>query len=159
MTTAPPQNSIRLDERSGAFCAGAAYAAVPGRILLSVIFLLSGFGKITQWSMFAGFLAAKGLPAPSLLLGLAVFAEVVGGLSLLLGAWTRIGAVGLTIYLIPTTLIFHNYWAYSDAAQHQDQLIHFLKNVAIIGGLLMTVACGAGPLSIDAARTKTAGGR
>ena len=125
------------------------FLAVPGRVLMSVIFLLSGFGKLTHFSMYAGFMASK-MPAPKVMLALAAFAELAGGLSLLLGLWSRIGALGLFVFLIPTTLTFHNFWA-ADSAQYQEQFIHFLKNVAIMGGLLMVAAHGAGPLSIDAA--------
>ena len=123
--------------------------AVPGRLLLSAIFLISGFGKITAFSAMAGMMASK-LPAPKLMLALAIVAEIGGGLSLLLGLLSRLGALGLFVYLIPTTLLFHNFWA-ADAAHHQEQLINFLKNLAIMGGLLMVIAHGAGPLSIDAA--------
>ena len=133
------------------------WLAVPGRLLICVIFLMSGWMKITHWSMMAGFMASK-MPAPSLMLALAIFAEVAGGLSLLLGFLGRVGALGLFIYLIPTTLIFHNFWA-ADAAHQQEQMISFLKNMAIMGGLLMVVAHGSGPLSIDAAMGPRGGRR
>lgn len=127
------------------------WAAVPARLLMSVIFLFSGFGKVVAFSTMVGYLSSKGMPAPKAMVALAAFAELAGGLSLLLGLWTRIGALGLIVFMIPTSLIFHNFWAVPDPMQHQDQMAHFLKNVAIIGGLLMVVAHGAGPLSIDCA--------
>jgi putative oxidoreductase len=104
--------------------------------------------------MMAGLMATK-TPAPKATLALAIFAELAGGLSLLLGFLTRIGAVGLFIFLIPTTLLFHNFWA-APEAQHQEQMVNFLKNLAVMGGLLMVVAYGAGPLSIDSAMRKRA---
>ena len=128
---------------------GVGWLALPGRVLMSVIFLLSGWMKIAHWSMMVGMLGSK-IPAPQLMLGLAVFAELAGGLSLLLGFLGRVGALGLFIYLIPTTLIFHNFWS-ADTAHQQEQMINFLKNLAIMGGLLVIAAYGSGPASIDAA--------
>jgi putative oxidoreductase len=130
------------------------FLAVPGRLLLSAIFLMSGFGKITAFSAMAGMMASK-MPAPKLMLALAIVAEIGGGVSLLLGFLSRLGALGLFVYLIPTTLLFHNFWA-ADAAHQQEQLINFLKNLAIMGGLLMVIAHGAGPLSIYAAMRRRA---
>lgn len=132
------------------------WLVVPGRLLICIIFLMSGSMKITHWSMMAGFMASK-MPAANLMLALAIFAELAGGLSLLLGFLGRLGALGLFIYLIPTTLIFHNFWAV-DAAHQQEQMINFLKNLAIMGGLLMMIH-GSGPLSIDAAMVRRGGRR
>lgn len=146
MTTAPTRASRDYGRTypSG----GWSYLAVPGRLLLSVIFLISGCLKVTHFSTYAGFMPPT-MPAPKVMLGLAAFAELAGGLSLLLGLWSRIGALGLFVFLIPTTLMFHNFWA-ADAAHYQEQFANFLKNVAIMGGLLMVMAHGAGPLSVDA---------
>lgn len=125
---------------------GTAYAATVGRILMSVIFLMSGSMKFTHLSGIAA-----GTHMSPALLGIAAAAELLGGLSLLLGLWSRVGAIGLFIFLIPTTLMFHNFWAVP-AAEQQAQMAHFLKNVAIMGGLLMIVAFGPGPLSITPLR-------
>jgi putative oxidoreductase len=124
--------------------------AVTGRVLLSVIFLLSGISKITQWDATAGLMAAHHMPAvPQLLTG-AIVVEVLGGLCLLLGFWTRTASLVLFLYLIPATLIFHNFWNLQ-GAERQDMMIHFLKNLAIMGGLLELSAHGAGAWSVDAA--------
>ena len=88
------------------------------------------------------------MPLVPLLLAGAIAFEILGGLSLLLGLYGRVGAVALIVYLIPTTLIFHNFWA-ADAAQQQNQMIHFMKNVAIMGGLFMVAALGTDGFSID----------
>lgn len=150
MSVAPTNHSIAYGTPS--VPSSATWLAVPGRLLLSIIFLMSGVGKIAGWSMMAGMMATK-VPAPKVMLGLAIFAELAGGLSLLLGFLTRVGALGLFIFLIPTTLLFHNFWA-APEAQHQEQMVNFLKNLAIMGGLLMAAAHGAGPLSIDSAMRK-----
>ena len=124
------------------------YAPITGRILLSIIFLLSAFGKATDFSGMEQYMASKGLPAIPLLLALAMLTEALGGLSLLLGFKARWGALLLFLFLIPTTLIFHDFWALT-GAMRQDMQIHFLKNLAIMGGLLMVAANGPGAFSLD----------
>ena len=122
-----------------------------GRVFLSVIFILAGLGKIGDWSGTAGYMASRGMPAIPLFLTLAIIFEVLGGFSVLLGFKTKIGALALFLFLVPATLIFHNFWTYPEA-QQQMQMIMFLKNLAIMGGLLTLAAAGPGPLSIDARR-------
>lgn len=122
-----------------------------GRILLATIFILAGFGKITGWEGTAGYMASRGMPAIPFFLTLAIIFELLGGLSLLLGFKTKIGALALFLFLVPTTLVFHNFWTYPEA-QQQIQMIMFLKNLAIMGGLLMLAAAGPGPLSLDGRR-------
>jgi len=136
----------RLDETSASQIAS--FAAPVGRLLLSTIFLLSGAMKFANWQMFTDMMASKGMPFVPFFLTAAALVELIAGLSVLLGCQARLGAFALFLYLIPTTLIFHDFWAYQGAAQ-QDQMQHFLKNLAIMGGLLAIVAFGAGPLSID----------
>jgi putative oxidoreductase len=125
------------------------YALTAGRVLMSVIFLLSGVMKLMNWQQTADMMAAKDMPFVPVLLAAAAAVEILGGLSLLLGAGARIGALVLFVFLIPTTLVFHNFWAHSGAEQ-MNQMQHFLKNLTIMGGLLMIVGTGAGPLSFDA---------
>ena len=124
------------------------YAPLIGRILLSVIFLFSAFSKVTNFSGMEQFMASKGMPAVPVLLVLALLTEALGGLSLLLGFKARWGALLLFLFLIPTTLIFHDFWALT-GAMRQDMQIHFLKNLAIMGGLLMVAANGPGAFSLD----------
>ena len=124
------------------------YGPLAGRILIALIFLRSGFGKITGFSGTAGFMASKGMPMAEFLLVGAIVFELAGAIMLILGWRVRWGALLLIAFTIPATLIFHNFWAV-DAAQVQSQLSHFMKNVAIIGGLFYVMAFGAGPLSLD----------
>jgi putative oxidoreductase len=119
-----------------------------GRILLSAIFLLSGFGKIGDWSGTASSMTAHGMVAIPFFLPLAILFEIGGGLSVLLGFRARWGALALICFLVPATVIFHNFWAYAGAERH-GQLINFLKNLAILGGLLLLVLRGAGKPCID----------
>ena len=124
------------------------YGPLAGRVLMALIFLRSGFGKITGFSATAGFMAGKGMPMAELLLVGAIVFELAGAIMLILGWRVHWGALLLIAFTIPATLVFHNFWAV-DAAQVQNQLNHFLKNVTIVGGLLYVMAFGAGPLSLD----------
>ena len=120
--------------------------AILGRLLLSAIFISSGYHKITEWDQTGDFMAAKGLPLVPVLLAGAILFEIVGGLSVVVGFKARIGAAMLIVFLIPTTVIFHDFWSYEDP---QEQLINFMKNLAILGGLIQIAAVGPGPWSID----------
>jgi putative oxidoreductase len=122
-----------------------------GRILISIVFILGGIGKITGFSMEEGMVAAKHLPMPAVALGIALVIELVGGLAVLLGLFTRLAAWILFLYLIPTTLVFHNFWA-MQGMDRIDNMIHFEKNLAIMGGLLILATLGAGGFSIDSSR-------
>jgi putative oxidoreductase len=105
--------------------------------------------KIFHWADNEASMTTHGMPAVPLLLGLATLAEIVCGLALLLGFQTRAASLLLFLYLIPTTLIFHNFWA-EQRPEQQKQMINFLKNLAIMGGLLKFAAEGARGLSLDA---------
>lgn len=107
-----------------------------GRALLGVLFVISGINKMFAFSYVAGWMASAGLPLASLLLVLTIIVEVGGGLSLITGIQSRYAAIVLALFLVPVTLVFHNFWA-ADAAHFQDQLNNFLKNVSILGGMLI----------------------
>lgn len=125
------------------------YLLTLGRIFIALIFLASGLGKVMDPAGTQAYMAQYGIPLTGLLyLGTVLF-ELGGGLSLLLGWKTRWGTGALILFLIPATLVFHTNLA------EQQQVIHFLKNLAILGGLLLVAARGAGPLSLDARRAAT----
>jgi len=119
------------------------------RLLIAPIFLVSGFTKLTDTSTVAGLMEAHGIPSPYALAIIAGLAEVLGGLAILFGFLTRIGAFGLMIYLIPVTWIFHAFWS-MEGMEAQMQASNFLKNLCVMGGLSLLVANGAGRYSIDA---------
>ncbi len=123
-----------------------------GRVLISLIFVLSGFMKIMGFGMMAGVLHSKGFPMASVALAVTILIELGVGLSLLVGFQARAAAWILFLFLIPATLLFHNFWAVAPGMEQQDQMAHFLKNMAIMGGLLGVAANGAGRLSVDAKR-------
>jgi uncharacterized membrane protein YphA (DoxX/SURF4 family) len=123
-------------------------AAFIGRIFLALLFVVSGVGKITGYAGTAAVMASKGLPMVDILLPLTIAVELGGGLLLALGWKARWAAAVLFLFLIPTTLIFHQFWGLEPKLA-QMQKIHFLKNVAIMGGMLMVLAIGAGRWSVD----------
>jgi len=114
-----------------------------GRILLSLIFVMSGFGKLAAPAGTIGYISSVGLPLPEVAYALAVLAEVGLGLALLVGYKARLAAAGLAVFTLAAALAFHNNFA------DQIQMIMFMKNITIIGGLLLVVAHGAGGLSVD----------
>lgn len=118
------------------------YLPLAARICLSLIFLSAAYNHIVGFSGFMGFIGTR-LPLAGLLAAGTILLQVLGALSLILGYKTRLGAVLLIVFLIPASLIFHNFLA--DGAQ----LNPFLKNVGLIGGLLMVIYAGSGPLSLE----------
>jgi putative oxidoreductase len=107
-----------------------------GRILLGQIFLLAGIHKMMDWQGMSAYMASQGMPWIPFFLTGAILVETLGGLSLILGIQPRIGALVLTAFLIPATLIFHDFWTLEDP-QRSLQMIMFQKNLAIMGGLLL----------------------
>jgi putative oxidoreductase len=124
-------------------------SAVIARILIAAIFIISGIAKLTDTSGTVEHMVKAGIPAADTLVYVAAFAELLGGIAVLFGFLTRLAGVGLIISMVITTLFFHNFWALTGDEQ-QAQMINFMKNLAIIGGLFMVVANGAGRYSIDA---------
>ena len=126
-----------------------------GRILLGLIFVLSGFAKISGFDGTAGYIASKGLPLPQLLAALTIVVELGGGLALMAGLYTRQAVLALAGFTLLAAVIFHNFWAVPQAEQMVQQ-INFMKNLAIAGGMLVLAAFGPGRLSVDARRLAAA---
>ena len=127
------------------------FAPLLARILLAFIFLQSGFDKVLNYGKSIGLMTARGVPEPQILLPLAIAVLFMGGAMILVGWKARLGALALIAFMIPVTLYFHGYWAYPEP-QQLNQFHHFVKNLAIIGGLLMILGQGSGALSVDADR-------
>lgn len=123
-------------------------AALLGRVLLALIFVISGFGKITGFDGTVAYMAAKGMPMPQVALVGAIAIEFIGGLMLVVGWKTRWAALAIFLFLIPTTIIFHNP-AGLPPAEAQAQMINLLKNVSIMGGMLLLAVFGRGAWSLD----------
>jgi len=120
-----------------------ALATLIGRILLALIFLQSGIGKIGNFAGTAQYMASQGMSYATFFLVGAIFFELVGSITIILGYFARFGTLLLLIFLIPTTLIFHTNFA------DPMQKINFMKNVSMFGGLLVLLAAGAGRYSLD----------
>jgi putative oxidoreductase len=120
-----------------------AFASLIGRMLLVLIFVNSGLGKIGNFDGTAQYMAKFGMPMPSFFLVGAIFLELVGSITVILGYFTRFGALLLIVFLIPTTLIFHTRFG------DQVQVIMFMKNVSMLGGFLVLLAHGPGRFSLD----------
>ena len=127
--------------------------ALIGRALVAWLFIPAGFGKIAGFAGVAGYIASAGVPLPEASAALAIVAELGLGLLVLFGFKTRWAALGLAIFLAVITPIFHNYWAV-EAAQQMMQKQAFDKNLAVLGGLLVLAAFGAGRWSLDGQRGK-----
>ena len=123
-------------------------STLAGRALLALIFIVSGFGKITGFSGTAGFMASKGMPMAEVLLVGTIAVEFLGGLMLLVGWKARWAALAIFLFIIPTTLIFHNPIGLT-GQEAQNQIINVMKNLSIMGGMLMVFACGPGAWSLD----------
>jgi putative oxidoreductase len=125
--------------------------SLAGRILICLVFVGSGVQKVMNFQMMAGFAAAKHLPLPEAAIGAAAALEILGGLAVLTGFHTKLASWLLFLFLIPTTLLFHNFWTMS-GMDRMDNQGHFMKNLAIMGGLLILAANGAGGYSVDSSR-------
>jgi putative oxidoreductase len=124
------------------------YAVLAGRQLFSAIFILASARHFGPQTIDAA--AAHGVPLPGLLVPLSGIIALLGGLSVLLGFQTRLGAGLLIIFLVPVTLVMHNFWSVSDPMTLQIETANFMKNVTMLGGALVISYFGAGPLSLDA---------
>jgi putative oxidoreductase len=128
-------------------------SAALGRVLLSVIFLLSGFQKLAGFGGTVGYMGSAGLPFPELAAVVAILVECVGGILLVIGYQTRLVGLVLALWCVATALVAHTQFA------DQNQMVHFLKNIAMAGGFLQLVAFGAGAWSLDARRRTRAPGQ
>ena len=140
-------DSMRANVRAAAGVNDALLAI--GRILIAIIFVSSGIEKFMGLGATASVLASKNLPFPSVLAALTATLELVGGLLIILGWQTRIFALALAVFSAVVAYFFHDFWNLPAGPEHTDMLIHFMKNVSIIGGFLMLCAVGAGRYSLD----------
>lgn len=122
--------------------------ALIGRLLLAPMFLLSGYSKVGGFAGTAGWIASKGLPLPEVLTVAALVVEVGAGLMLVLGWKARWAALALAAFTALASYFFHNFWTLPPAEQMTQQLF-FLKNLAVIGGLLLLAGFGPGGWSVD----------
>jgi len=124
------------------------WAELLGRLALAAIFLWSGYGKLVGMEGNVGYMKAYGMPAAELLIWPALVIELAGGAMLALGWKARWAALALALFTLVSALIFHAYWSVP-ADQVQNQQIHFMKNIALVGGLLLVFARGSGRYAIE----------
>ena len=120
-----------------------------GRILLSLVFLVAGTRKIMAIAGTVGYFGKLGMPMPDVMVYVAILFEVGGSILLITGWKARQAAIALAIFTLVATCFAHRFWEVADPAQYGNQLNHFLKNLAIIGGMLFVAACGPGALSVE----------
>jgi putative oxidoreductase len=123
------------------------YLPFVGRLMIGLPFAMSGLGKFAAYGATTAMIGAVGLPVPPLAFAVAVAVELGGGLLLIAGYQARYVAIALAVFSLATAVSFHSNFA------DQNQMIHFLKNVMMAGGLLQIAAFGAGALSLDNRRS------
>jgi putative oxidoreductase len=123
------------------------YLVLLGRMLYSAIFVMAGPGHFTARTI--AYAASKGVPMASIAVPLSGVIALVGGLSILLGYKARYGAWLLVLFLVPVTVMMHNFWAISDPMSAMTQRIMFEKNLSMLGAAFLIAHFGSGPLSVD----------
>lgn len=126
------------------------YLVPVGRALYGAIFLLAAPAHFSRQTI--AYAAAHGVPFANLAVPASGLMALIGGLSVILGYRAKLGAWLLVLFLVPVTLMMHDFWAVKDAAMAQIQQVMFLKNLSMLGGALLITYFGAGPLSVDARR-------
>jgi putative oxidoreductase len=122
-----------------------------GRVLLAALFLPAGIAKITGFAGTVGYISSVNMPFPTLSALFAILFEVGGGLALVFGLGTRWAALALSVFTLVASFFFHAFWAVPAEAAMVTQLL-FIKNIAVVGGLLTLAAWGPGGWSLDARR-------
>ncbi len=127
--------------------------ALVGRILLALLFVPAGVGKLTGFAGTVAYTASSGMPMPQVAVAIALAVEIGCGLALLLGWHTRWAALILAFFTLVASFYFHTFWSVPAEQAGMQQLL-FYKNIAVVGGLLAFAAFGPGGLSVDARRMK-----
>jgi len=127
---------------------GPVFGSFIARVLIALIFVASGASKISGFEQTVGYIASKGLPLPALGAIAAIVVELAGGLMVIVGWRARWAAAAMILFTLAAAFIFHNFWGVpADAAQ--NQMIHFMKNISMAGGLLYVLIHGSGGWSLD----------
>jgi len=128
-----------------------------GRFLLCLIFVMSGLGKIFDFGGTVEYMRSHGIPWPAFLLIVAIALELVGGISVIIGYWTRAGVLLLLLFLVPVSFSIHDFWTIEDPATQRIEMSLFMKNVSIAGGLIYLLQFGPGRFSLDSRSRPKAG--
>lgn len=125
------------------------YLPLVGRILFSLVFIISGSGHLFKAGEMIGYAQQMGVPLASVAVPVTGIMIILGGLSIILGYKVKWGALLLIIFLIPTSFMMHPFWKITDPMQSQMQMVMFMKNLSMLGGALLIYYFGSGPLSLD----------
>jgi putative oxidoreductase len=145
-------NSIAISKDVEARSFWQVAVVVLGRFLFALIFLMAGANHFNNQTI--GYAASQGVPLAWIAVPLSGVLAIAGGLSILLGYRTKLGAWLIVLFLIPVTLMLHKFWTVQDPMMAQIQMILFMKNVSMLGGALLISQFGAGPFSLDARRSR-----
>ena len=127
-----------------------------GRAFFALIFLMAALGNFSAQTI--QFAQSQGVPLAPLAVPASGVLAILGGLSVLLGYRVKAGAWPLVLFLVPVTIMMHNFWAVTDPQMRQMQMVNFMKNVSMLGGALLLTQFGAGPWSLDSRRKRQARG-
>lgn len=119
------------------------FALLIGRVLFSLLFIIAGFGKIIHFQENVAYIASQHVPFPMVATVLAIIFELGGSLLILIGWQARLGGAMIAVFTIIATLLVHHFWTYPDP-EARNQLLHFMKNITILGGAVYIMVVGAG---------------
>ena len=125
------------------------WGPLTGRILISLIFLMSGFGKVFQFDGQVAYAASQGVPLASLAIIISIIAELAAATMIIIGYRARLGALILLVWMIPVSIMLHACWNIEYPMAQQMHMIMFMKNMAIMGAMLLNMSFGPGPKSIN----------
>ena len=145
-------NSVAISSSTDTRSISQGAVVVLGRFFFALIFLIAAPNHFTRPTI--AFSASQGVPLASIAVPLSGVLAIAGGLSILLGYRAKLGAWLIVLFLIPVTFMLHKFWTVQDPMMAQIQMILFMKNVSMLGGALLISQFGAGPLSLDARRSR-----
>jgi putative oxidoreductase len=145
-------NSVAISKvvEATSFWQGA--VVVLGRFFFALIFLMAGANHFNKQTI--GYAASQGVPLAAIAVPLSGVVAIAGGLSILLGYRAKLGAWLIVLFLVPVSFMMHKFWTVTDPMMAQIQMILFMKNISMLGGALLISHFGAGPLSLDARRSR-----
>jgi putative oxidoreductase len=145
-------NSVAISKDVEATSFWQGVVVVLGRFFFALIFLMAGANHFNKQTI--GYAASQGVPLASIAVPLSGVVAIAGGLSILLGYRAKLGAWLIVLFLVPVSFMMHKFWTVTDPMMAQIQMILFMKNISMLGGALLISQFGAGPLSLDARRSR-----
>jgi putative oxidoreductase len=128
------------------------YNVLVGRLFYAAIFLATFMSHFSKAAV--GYAQAQGVPLASIAVPLSGVIAIAGGLSIAAGYRAKWGAGLLILFLVPVTLLMHNFWAVKDPVMAQFQFAAFMKNLGLLGAAMLIIHFGSGPLSLDSLSKK-----